>query len=266
MLTNPTQRRGFTLIELLLVISIIAVLIAMTLPTLAAARRSAQSVQCGNNMKSLMLVTTTYAFESKSFLPYTNSASGEAMSNPDRWSGAGWLYKGPINTGLGNDYSEERREEGVLWELLGGVGETYHCPLDDAVNQDTNDTRNMSSYVMNRAINGWNETLPERPAHSYDAFRLPADSVVMWEGDETFSDPVTQQAGMAGTGHWNDGNNDPDSQGPSVRHNASGTIGFLDGHVESWSWLTYFEIAFDTNANELYCNPTTTDGRQPVGP
>ena len=52
--------RGFTLIELLVVISIIALLIALLLPTLAQAREAAQSVQCAAQMRQMALAWRVY--------------------------------------------------------------------------------------------------------------------------------------------------------------------------------------------------------------
>jgi prepilin-type N-terminal cleavage/methylation domain-containing protein/prepilin-type processing-associated H-X9-DG protein len=63
-INSARNRPGFTLIELLVVISIIALLIAILLPSLSKARERVKVVQCASNMRQLAVAFASYQIDS----------------------------------------------------------------------------------------------------------------------------------------------------------------------------------------------------------
>jgi prepilin-type N-terminal cleavage/methylation domain-containing protein len=76
-------KNAFTLIELMVVIAIIAILAALLLPALAAAKEKANSTKCLNNLKQLGLSCITWAHDhEKGNLPWRVERSEDGWS-PD---------------------------------------------------------------------------------------------------------------------------------------------------------------------------------------
>ena len=71
---RPVKRskswQGFTLIELLVVVAIIALLVAILVPSLNNARELAQSAVCLHNLKQVGLAFFQYAHNYDDYLPY----------------------------------------------------------------------------------------------------------------------------------------------------------------------------------------------------
>lgn len=64
-----SSRRAFTLIELLVVIGIIAILIALLIPTLGAVRRQAWTVKCASNLRQITAACLLRSADSGGFMP-----------------------------------------------------------------------------------------------------------------------------------------------------------------------------------------------------
>src|SRR3954451_18749492 len=63
------RKKGFTLVELLVVIAIIALLIAILLPALTAAKAQANRLKCASNLRTLGQVAFQYAYDNKGWIP-----------------------------------------------------------------------------------------------------------------------------------------------------------------------------------------------------
>jgi prepilin-type N-terminal cleavage/methylation domain-containing protein/prepilin-type processing-associated H-X9-DG protein len=120
-------RKGFTLVELLVVIGIIALLISILLPSLNAARQSANNLKCASNMRQLATVMQMYAAENKGAYP---------MNAHDPANGMNFLYW--------YDFSQIGRylpKNAVVKGTTTTGGGTFVCPNDDQ--------NSLRSYAMN---------------------------------------------------------------------------------------------------------------------
>jgi prepilin-type N-terminal cleavage/methylation domain-containing protein len=126
--------RGFTLIELLVVIAIIAILAAILLPVLSAAKIRALQVQCTNNKKQLGLAWLMYASDNQERLAI-NSDPGQGRGFSFK-GGPSWVTgildwtTGQQNTNtsylVDNKYS-------LLGDYLGQLPALFTCPADHYV-------------------------------------------------------------------------------------------------------------------------------------
>jgi prepilin-type N-terminal cleavage/methylation domain-containing protein/prepilin-type processing-associated H-X9-DG protein len=80
------SRKAFTLVELLVVIAIIAVLAALLLPALSAAKTRSITTRCANNLHQLGLAMQMYGDEDQNLLPAAGGSVPWTSTAPVPWT------------------------------------------------------------------------------------------------------------------------------------------------------------------------------------
>lgn len=111
------MKKGFTLVELLVVISIIAILLAVLIPSMNKARETAKRVICGNQTKQIGLGMAGYASEFSDKMPWSG---GNTSGVPDDTKDESTLHPSLLwrtgHTGNDPDFQDKNAK------CNGGVG------------------------------------------------------------------------------------------------------------------------------------------------
>jgi prepilin-type N-terminal cleavage/methylation domain-containing protein/prepilin-type processing-associated H-X9-DG protein len=185
--------RGFTLVELLVVIGIIALLIAIILPSLNKARQSATNIKCLANLHSMGLAMNLYATNNHGIIPPGFGAALDNVSGANSNNGNGGNFDDVLSlympgqarnttvssTGLRSS-SNVFTCPGAVIPVLGTVAINYACSCASSING-----QNMGGFAYL-----WTGTanLPPQPWTKLSQIRRPTEIIAIGDANQNYND------------------------------------------------------------------------------
>jgi prepilin-type N-terminal cleavage/methylation domain-containing protein/prepilin-type processing-associated H-X9-DG protein len=215
---------AFTLVELLVVVAIIALLIAILLPSLARARQTAVSTMCLSNLRQFAAASHMYAQRHSDRYPLAHWSSFNMSTNVftqyawDFTTERDWAHGGAITV-----------RPGLLWE--GRTTEEIHqCPAFDGGSNTPADPYTGYNYNTSYVGHGQGEQI-EAPVRLSDV-RRPSQCALFGDGEYAAGANKHMRAPLPDL-EYGDSFSAPEAGTQGYRHAKATDAAFADGHAES---------------------------------
>jgi len=220
---RPPLEIGFTLVELLVVIAIIAILAALLLPALSAAKDQAKKVGCLNNLKQLQLAWNIYADDAGDLVVSNAWVPGD-MNSPQDATNSLLL------------------QQGLLYSCCKSTA-VCKCPADVYPNLKSH-VVTVRSYSLSTYLNGYDTAAELNDAAGVYTVVTKLSQIISPppvrrlvfadESEDTIDDcnfgivPSLLDTAYPACDHW--------ENYPAARHGNGATFSLADGHVEAFHW------------------------------
>lgn len=172
--SKTARRRAFSLIELLVVISVVALLLSILLPSLRKARDTAVRISCASNLRQIGLGMNMYLDDNDNIYPCTDDP---VFEDPAYWLWMGRGWRGWVIPYLGGTLDVDNPSV-----LL--------CPedrTDPSLYESTSYAYSMAFYhspdqidTLNSSADTYSNPLPSRPQR-VDGVAVPSGKILLGE-------------------------------------------------------------------------------------